>query len=112
MMDLSDGLARDLNRLCTASGISAEIIPDRLPATPTVSQMDDRTALQVGFGEDYELLFTASPENGSNVLAIGEQAGVQLSRIGCCTVAGSSPSAQLLGTPWPDSHFAHFGAIS
>src|SRR6185437_2179507 len=53
-MDLSDGLSLDLARLCTESGVSAEIGP-ALPVAPHAS-LDEA----LHGGEDYELLFTAS----------------------------------------------------
>ena len=54
MMDLSDGLAKDLPRLAAASGCGFRIEPDRLPRNPgcTVEQA-------LGDGEDFELLCTA-----------------------------------------------------
>ena len=53
-IDISDGLALDLHRLCTASKVGAEI--DRLPvmAGATVERA-------LHGGEDYELLFTLPP---------------------------------------------------
>ena len=53
-MDLTDGLALDLYRLCAASGVSAEL--DRVPVVraSTVEQA-------LYGGEDYELLFTLPP---------------------------------------------------
>jgi thiamine-monophosphate kinase len=62
-IDLSDGLSTDLAHLCTASNVSAELDLALLPLHPLASTLDDRTqmtALLHG-GEDYELLFTASP---------------------------------------------------
>jgi thiamine-monophosphate kinase len=53
MMDLSDGLAKDLPRLASASGVGFEIEPARLPCTPGCGA--DQA---LGDGEDYELLFT------------------------------------------------------
>jgi thiamine-monophosphate kinase len=55
-MDLSDGLALDLYRLCRESGVSAKLIGS-VPIARGAS-LDD--ALRGG--EDYELLFTASPK--------------------------------------------------
>lgn len=59
-MDLSDGLAADLPRLCAASGVGAEVRAQAVPGPP-----DDRL---VG-GEDYELLVAAPP--GAGVEAMG-----------------------------------------
>jgi len=55
MMDLSDGLARDLPRLATASGCGYSIDESSLPKN---RGCDVRQAL--GDGEDYELLLTVS----------------------------------------------------
>lgn len=62
-MDLSDGLSTDLAHLCTASGVAATLDLAELPLHPLAAALDERaqiTALLHG-GEDYELLFTASP---------------------------------------------------
>ena len=57
MMDLSDGLAKDLPRLAEASGCGFELERDALPVAPgcTVDQA-------LGDGEDFELLFAIQPE--------------------------------------------------
>ncbi len=54
-MDLSDGLSIDLHRLCTESGVSAEISSD----LPRARGATLNEALHGG--EDYELLLTARP---------------------------------------------------
>jgi len=62
-IDVSDGLSTDLAHLCTASKVSAELDLAALPLHPLAAALDSRaqiTALLHG-GEDYELLFTASP---------------------------------------------------
>lgn len=54
-MDLSDGLSTDLSRLARASGLSAQLWRP-LPGFPGASEAD-----ALHGGDDYELLFTASP---------------------------------------------------
>jgi thiamine-monophosphate kinase len=63
-MDVSDGLADDLGKLCKASGISARIFADRLPVLPALKNTfpDDWLDLALYGGEDYVLLFTAPPD--------------------------------------------------
>lgn len=51
-MDISDGLALDLHRLCLASGVAAEL--DDVPLLPGAT-LDEA----LHDGEDYELLYTA-----------------------------------------------------
>jgi thiamine-monophosphate kinase len=63
MMDLSDGLGIDLDRLLAASGAGARVDVERLPidrATRAVARALDADALAwaTGGGEDYELLLT------------------------------------------------------
>jgi thiamine-monophosphate kinase len=55
-MDLSDGLSTDLTHLCEESHVTAEVHADRLPLGPGAT-LD----MALHGGEDYELLFTASP---------------------------------------------------
>jgi len=63
-MDISDGLALDLHRLCLASGVAAEI--DSVPL------MDGATVEQaLHDGEDYELLYTAHPKRRVPGIQIG-----------------------------------------
>lgn len=58
MMDLSDGLGADLPRLARASGCGFEVDAVKVPRTP-----GSTAAQALSDGEDYELLFTAKPEN-------------------------------------------------
>jgi thiamine-monophosphate kinase len=55
-MDLSDGLSTDLARLCAESGVAAEVSSAALPVAVGAT-----LAMALHGGEDYELLFTASP---------------------------------------------------
>ena len=74
-MDVSDGLARDLHRLCRASGVGAEVDAAALPVADrflTICRQigADPLALALSGGEDYVLLFTlpegiAPPEPGA-----------------------------------------------
>lgn len=63
-MDVSDGLADDLGKLCKASGISARIFADRVPVLPALKHSfpDGWLDLALYGGEDYVLLFTAPPD--------------------------------------------------
>lgn len=60
-IDVSDGFARDLGRLCEASGCGAVIREDQLPLPESASIRKLSLApLELGLygGEDYELIFT------------------------------------------------------
>jgi len=60
MIDISDGLAMDLHRLCRASGVGAEIHAAAVPVHPDAAAGRNIDPLQAALsdGEDYELLFT------------------------------------------------------
>lgn len=63
MMDLSDGLAKDLPRLAKASGCGFRIDESRLPLTPGCN-----IAQALGDGEDYEMLIAMPSECLSKLL--------------------------------------------
>ena len=63
MMDLSDGLAKDLGRLCVASGVGARVELDGVPVSRALlagaeTLEVDPLDLAISGGEDYELLAT------------------------------------------------------
>jgi len=68
-MDLSDGIAKDLERLCTASNASAEIDLDKLPCRDAIADTPEPWRHALGDGEDYELLFTLPPDAVPDELA-------------------------------------------
>ena len=86
-IDLSDGLAIDLHRLCLASGVAASIeFP--LPVWPDAGL--DRA---LHGGEDYELLFTLPPA----IKAPSRIDGVALTRIGAIR-RGRAGKMEFMGT--------------
>lgn len=85
MMDISDGLALDLSRLCSASGTGARVELEAIPVHPAAT-LDE--ALRGG--EDYELLATLpsaqSVEESRRELR--DTFGVSLAEIGAIIEAG------------------------
>lgn len=85
MMDVSDGLSRDLPRLCQASGVGARLVAGQIPihADAHASAGDGRSPLEHALddGEDFELLLAHAPLSAREreVLAA---AGVALHPIG------------------------------
>ena len=61
MMDVSDGLLLDASRMAQASGVAIDI---DFAAIPFAERLDDEEKRQqaMRWGDDYALLFTASPE--------------------------------------------------
>ena len=92
-MDVSDGLAGDLAKLCAASGVSAVIdaqsIPLSAPAVTLLARGTVGIEAIVSGGDDYEIL-CAVPEAGFAALAQAAQlAGVAVTSIGT-VIAGTS----------------------
>jgi thiamine-monophosphate kinase len=56
MIDISDGLSRDLRQICNASNVSAIVESSRVPVHADAGGMLERALHD---GEDHELLFTA-----------------------------------------------------
>jgi thiamine-monophosphate kinase len=111
MMDLSDGLARDLGRMCRSSGLDADIDPAALPAGPGLTGVTDSLAAQVSFGEDYQLLFATGSDARDAVHRVAELHGVSVHPIGEFGTPKDTPRARLRDTPWPTPGHSHFGGV-
>lgn len=101
MMDLSDGLARDLPRLAKASGLDFVLQEDYLPCSPGCTPEQAWSD-----GEDYELLFTVPPSKAAGMLEAWEEAFPHLSMmpIGQMVALGEGRPPSFATAGW--DHFA------
>lgn len=93
LIDVSDGLAADLYHILQESGCGAVIIAEDIPLSPDaliISQKSGRTPLEHALtdGEDFELIFAVSPEDGRRLMAQSLNIGVAVHRIGQCLETG------------------------
>jgi thiamine-monophosphate kinase len=94
-MDVSDGLAGDLAKLCAASGVSAVVDAPSIPLSAAAAALLVRGAVGmetiVSGGDDYEIL-CAIPENSFEAFAeAAGLAGVAVTSIGSVIAGPSVP---------------------
>jgi thiamine-monophosphate kinase len=112
-MDVSDGLAGDLAKLCRASGVAAEVDVARVPLSEAVHAVVAaepalvETALSGG--DDYEILCTMAPDNLASFQAAARTAGISVTEIGR-VVGGEGARFVLDGKPlhFARPAFSHF----
>lgn len=102
-MDLSDGLAKDLPRLCSASAVGAVVDPQALPGHPDLGDAAVDHALRGG--DDYQLLLAAPPAARGALTCLARAYGVSVHRIGH---ARAERRVELSGGGWPTPAFDHF----
>jgi thiamine-monophosphate kinase len=71
-IDISDGLSLDLDRLCAASSVGAELIVESIPIHDDAIEMSKssgRTPFQPAWsdGEDFELILTMSQSDADSL---------------------------------------------
>jgi thiamine-monophosphate kinase len=90
MIDISDGLAADLEHILKASGRGAELNIDLIPRSAAFKEAitagrTDYYDLPLAGGEDYELLFTLRPADLQTAQELAESAGTTVTAIGRIT---------------------------
>jgi len=115
-MDISDGLAGDLPKLCAASGVGARVSIALLPVSEALLAAEavlDKCALDYALsgGEDFELLLAVAPTSVETVRAAIAATGTSLTQIGEVlrsglhfTAADGSGDMALTARGW--DHFA------
>jgi thiamine-monophosphate kinase len=114
-IDLSDGLSGDLQHICEESGVGAEVETDHLPLSPACRAyakacVISPVQLAITGGEDYELLFTASPRSHRTLERQARARGYRITRIG--TIRPKKFGIQMTGQgrtqPLPPTSYEHF----
>jgi thiamine-monophosphate kinase len=94
-MDVSDGLAGDLAKLCGASGVSAVIDLDSIPLSAAARDLVSRKIVGmetlIAGGDDYEVLCTIPEHRVEAFAEAGRLAGVQVSSIGMVVAGAAAP---------------------
>jgi len=114
-MDVSDGLAGDLAKLCAASGVSAVIDAASIPLSAAAAALLAHGTISlervVSGGDDYEIL-CAIPENGYAAFAqAAVAAGVTVTSIGTVIAGVSLPrflDSEGREIPLPRLSYSHF----
>ncbi|HOJ61250.1 MAG TPA: thiamine-phosphate kinase [bacterium] len=108
MTDISDGLARDLVKLCEASGTGARIVAAHLPCGDDLrSACESYLSLAWQGGEDYELLLTLSPAAAETLLKSWDPARCALTDVGVITPAPEGIRVEGGPGEWEEG-FDHF----
>jgi thiamine-monophosphate kinase len=115
-MDVSDGLAGDLAKLCEASGVSAAIDAPSIPLSASAAKLLARRIVGieaiVAGGDDYEIL-CAIPEDRFEAFAQEARlAAVAVTSIGTIIAGTSAPrflDAQGRAIALPRLSYSHFG---
>jgi thiamine-monophosphate kinase len=94
-MDVSDGLAGDLTKLCAASGVSADvdapIVPTSVAAASLLAKGVVGIETLISGGDDYEILCTVPEAQLAAFTQQAGRAGIAVTAIGIVTGERSAP---------------------
>lgn len=85
VIDISDGLAHDLNQILTASGVGGTLILEQIPLSGTLKDyiaLSQDWSLILAAGDDYELCFTAAPQDRLVIEKLARQLAVPCTCVG------------------------------
>ena len=85
-IDISDGLVADLEKLINNQKISYKLFLKDIPTSKNFNKLIDQKILKkinsVSCGDDYQILFTASPSKSRIISKISKSLGIKISKIG------------------------------
>ena len=85
-IDISDGLIDDLKKLINRQNVSFHIFEKKIPVSNTLSQLIEIKKFKkiniTSRGDDYQILFTASPIKSRIIKKISKNTGVKITKIG------------------------------
>lgn len=114
-LDVSDGLVQDAGHIAAQSGVRVVIEAAAVPLSLATRQavQDDPDLLDVVLtgGDDYELLFTVSPTQASQIAALSRSVGLAATRIGRLEAGQGVEVLDQAGCPLTlrRAGFQHFG---
>lgn len=113
-IDISDGLLSDLEHICLASNVGANVILDAIPLSDAMKasqQFEDSIQFALNGGDDYELLFTVNEDNKVGLETALSHAGTNIKCIGQINASQKiSTTLNNKAVPISNSGFQHFAS--
>ncbi|AZN36296.1 thiamine-phosphate kinase [Iodobacter ciconiae] len=83
-LDISDGLLADLRHICEQSACGAEVWMDAVPFAGELDALPESLRYEafLAGGDDYELCFTAAPDQHKAIIALADELKLGLTHIG------------------------------
>jgi thiamine-monophosphate kinase len=113
MIDISDGLLLDLERISIKQGLGATIYAHRVPLSSNYRKRiadfsNDLYSIAISGGEDYELLFSSPKENEEEIQEVSRIQKIEITKIGQIT---EQPPIRLLNEDGKEINYEKRGFV-